>query len=102
MKRVSFKDVGEFKARDIVIKVLETTPEGIKFADMNKRLKVLEAIEDTPDGDVMMEDAVFETLKKVLENFPFANCKLDLVRMLHGILSVKDVEVPKIPMRNDN
>lgn len=99
MKHVSFVDVGEFKAREIVTRIMETAPNGVKFAEMNKRVKVLEALEGTPDGDVLMEDAVFETMKRTVEEFPFSNSKLDLARMLRGVLDAKDVDVARIPSK---
>lgn len=62
-------------SRADLIKLVAENPigdKGINTSEMRTRLKIIEAIEKAGTGDIVLEDAEFELLKRSYDVFPWA------------------------------
>jgi hypothetical protein len=92
MKRVVMRDRGAFKAREVIVTILEqpSPGAGISFADMRKRDRVLDQVErQKGQGYVDFEDADYDLLVGLLNNFQFGVAKRELRQILDDIAGAK-------------
>lgn len=96
MKRVLLRDRGTFRARDVITTLVEQPSgngAGVTYADMRKRDRILDTLEASkgePYFDI--EDADYETLKTLMENFQFGTAKRELRQILDDIAHARSPE----------
>ena len=72
MKTFKLVEGQQFKAKDVLVQVLTLGgQQGMTFAEMRKRSKVIDVIEKA-EGAVSLEDTDFDLLKRVFDGFVFA------------------------------
>jgi predicted metal-dependent TIM-barrel fold hydrolase len=88
MKTISNKEtqiLGEdkrlMKRSDILKLVVGTTSnQGISISEMRDRFKILDVLE-IANGEVVLEDVQFKTLKKLFDEFKWASLHKDIVNL---------------------
>lgn len=90
VKQIPLIDRGTFKAREVIVQIVRTPGAGtpINFDEMNKRIRVIEAVEkaDKAEGTVLsLEDADYQTLLAAMLVFPFGVADPDLFALLTAI-----------------
>lgn len=93
MKKVKIiwdKDWGSEQILNAVIQ--QAGPQGISYADIKKRMRLLDVMEKMKEGDVFLcfEDADWETLKAAVENFKYGAATRGLMKVLDTVLEAKD------------
>jgi hypothetical protein len=99
MKRILLRDRGTFKAREVIIAVLETPPsgQGITYADMRKRDRIFDALESAKGQSYFdLEDADHAILKAILDTFQWATGKRELKAVLDDIAEAKSPEETRV------
>jgi hypothetical protein len=99
MKTIQLQDHGPFKAREIIATIMRTPnkqDKGIDYAEMNKRVRVLEAIERLSDGadELHLEDADYAFLLGAMRAFSFGIADVGLHKVLKAIEDAQDAEQP--------
>ena len=62
--------------------VTNNPPErGLPIAAMKERMKILEAIEKADKGDITLEDAEFNTLKKLFDEYGWLTPHKDIIEL---------------------
>lgn len=95
MKRILLKDRGTFKAREVLIAMMETPAPnaGITYSQMRQRDRVLDALEAHKDKRyVDLEDADYQVVIGILEVFQWATAKRELRQVLDEIHNAKAPE----------
>jgi hypothetical protein len=95
MKRIRLVDRGTFKAREVITAMLESpgSGQGITYAEMRKRDRVLDALERAKDKSYFdLEDADYAILRGLLDTFQWATGKRELRAILDEIAEAKSPE----------
>jgi hypothetical protein len=94
MKRVLLRDRGTFKAREVITAMLELPlpNQGITYAEMRRRDRVLDVLEASKGDYMDLEDNDYNVLKAILDQFQFATNKRELRRVLDDIANAKAPE----------
>lgn len=94
MKRVLLRDRGMFKARDVLIGMIENPPpnQGLGYQEMRKRDRLIGIIERHKESYVDFEDADHEVLMSVLNSSSFITGKRELKLILDDIADAKAPE----------
>jgi len=94
MKRILLRDRGPFKAKDVIIGMLESPGPsgGISYADMRKRDRVLDAIDKNKGTFLDLEDEDYNVLMGVLNQAQFITAKRELRQILDDISQAKAPE----------
>lgn len=93
MKVVPLQDRGNFKAVDVIRQIVKAPGrEGINYDEMNKRCRVLDALDAAEKNSktvLELEDADYQTLAGTLKGFQFAVADRDLLAILDEIKNAK-------------
>lgn len=67
---------------DLLRIVANNPPErGLPIAAMKERMRILDAIEKADKGDIILEDADFNTLKKLYDEYGWLTPHKDLIEL---------------------
>lgn len=88
MKTIELREDNQIKTVDILKITLSTAPQGVQFAEMRRRNKVLDAVEDAEkdNAPLNLEDADYSLVKGIVENFNFGVCNKSLENIIAGIV----------------
>lgn len=91
MRRIPLNSYGQFKTREVIVSILEMPSgnQGINYAEMRKRTRILDALEISKSPYFDIEDADYEHLVKLMNDFQFAVAKRELARVLDDIEHAK-------------
>jgi hypothetical protein len=92
MKRIEQKKEGDFTTAKLLQQVCETSINGMNLTQMRSRIRVLDAVEAAGDGDIMLEDADFNTLSEAINSQQWALAKKQLLVIIDGVLEAKNAE----------
>ena len=107
MKRIPLRDRQPFRAREVIIGMLEApggSAQGITYQEMRKRDRILDIVERAPPGDhyIDLEDADYAVLLGVLNGAAFGTAKRELRKILDEIANARSPEeTPSLKMVAD-
>lgn len=83
-KEVKIKGVdGVLMLRSNLLNIVTNNPpeRGLPIAAMKERIKILDAIEKADKGDITLEDAEFNTLKKLYDEYGWLTPHKDIIEL---------------------
>lgn len=100
MKRVTLRTMGNGPtARELFTIVLNAPGadgKGINIQDMRKRMMIIGKLEDAPDPEyLILEDAEYETLKRLFEGFPWGMTSKDILQVAEDLEKAEKWSPPK-------
>ena len=91
MKFVPFVNSDNIKARELLVNLLESSPQGQTLGEMRKRLAVLKKLWAAQDDGVFLENAEHETLVNILNSrSDFAVTSEDIINVVDAVFGAKD------------
>ena len=89
MKYIPLRTLEGFTTKEILHSVASNTKKGINLDEMRLRCRVLAAIEKA-ETHVLLEDADFNLMKRLIPEFPFAFAHPSLLALVDEILNAKE------------
>lgn len=83
-KEVKIKGVdGVLMLRSNLLNIVTNNPpeRGLPIAAMKERIKILDAIEKADKGNITLEDAEFNTLKKLFDEYGWLTPHKDIIEL---------------------
>lgn len=83
-KEVKIKDLDDklMLRSKLLIIVTNNPPErGLNISAMKERMRILEAIEKADKGDIVLEDADFNTLKRLFDEYGWTAPHKDIIEL---------------------
>jgi hypothetical protein len=89
MKTITNKEVkikgqdGALMLRSNLLNIVTNNPpeRGLPIAAMKERIKILDAIEKADKGDITLEDAEFNTLKRLFDDYGWLTPHKDIIEL---------------------
>jgi len=79
-------------SKDVFKLVTEHSPQkAISVADMRKRVKILDVLEETKGDSFCLEDAEWQTLKTCVEEFPWQQASKQLLQVIDDVIEAPEV-----------
>jgi len=92
MKRILLRVDAKHSSKDVFKLVAENSPQKqISVSDMRKRVKLLEALENSSSETLVVEDAEWQMLKQALEEFPWSQASKQLLDIIDDVIDAKEV-----------
>lgn len=86
MKTIILRAAGTHTSKAILTQVVSLSPESrIGIDEMRRRCRILDALEKS-DGQLLLEDADHETLRKAIEAFPFQIAHRDILAVIDDVM----------------
>lgn len=80
--KISGPDSKMMKRSNLLNLVTNNPPErGLTISAMKERMRILEAVEKAGDGDITLEDADFNTLKRLYDEYGWATPHKDIIEL---------------------
>lgn len=87
MKSIEMRDGEKFKAHDVLGTIInQAGPGGIGVADMRQRIRLLDAVAAATET-LLLEDADYDRLKGLVEQFNFGLIHKDLLAVADAVLA---------------
>ena len=83
-KEVKIKDQdGVLMLRSNLLNIVTNNPpdRGLHITAMKERIKILDAIEKADKGDIILEDAEFNTLKRLFDEYGWLTPHKDIIEL---------------------
>jgi len=83
-KEVKIKGVdGNLMLRSNLLNIVTNNPpeRGLPIAAMKERMRILDALEKADKGDITLEDADFNTLKKLFDEYGWLTPHKDIIEL---------------------
>jgi hypothetical protein len=83
-KEVKIKGVdGNLMLRSNLLNIVTNNPpeRGLPIAAMKERMRILDALEKADKGDVILEDADFNTLKRLFDEYGWLTLHKDIIEL---------------------
>lgn len=90
MRVIQLREDTPIKSSVLLGTVLGTSPtNSITVDEIRKRVRILDLVENSTDGTLVLEDSDYAFLNRLIQSFPFSVANKDLLSIIDTITEAK-------------